>query len=41
MQVKRECAWQVLPDRHHMDSAQIASSQRTDIVGRVQMVAQW
>ncbi len=40
-QVKRECAWQALPDRHCADSTRIASSQRADIVGRVQTAAQW
>ncbi len=41
MQVKRECAWQVLPDRHCADSTQIASSRCADIIGGAQMVAQW
>ncbi|SRR6266702_175139 len=41
VQVKRECAWQVLPDRHHADSTWIASSQRADIMGGAQTAAQW
>ena len=40
-QVKRECAWQALPDRHRADSARIASSRRADIVGGAQTAAQW
>ncbi|SRR6266702_857952 len=40
-QVKRECAWQALPDRHRADSTRIASSRCTDIVGGAQTAAQW